>query len=121
MSSNVTSEILTVPGPTVPSLGDEANHLSRHAPMSEKKMDLGFTIAQHQSETCPTIKDAHQSVGLSVIEQSTTIPQTGERLITSRREYWLYIFYCMSHRPPHHADRVSLVIGGQGAGESGGV
>ena len=33
-------------------------------------------------------------VGLAVIEQKTVIPQTGERMITSQWEYWLFCVFC---------------------------
>ena len=96
MSSNVNTEILPTSTLTI-SPRDEADHLPPQTPLTEK-VDHRNTIAQHQSEIGPLVEDAHQSVGLSVIEQSTTIPLTGEQMTTTTKEYWLYIFYCTSHR-----------------------
>ena len=54
--------------------------------------DDGATL--HQQPAGPTLKDAHGSVGLALIEQGTAIPTTGERMIATRLEDWLYIVYC---------------------------
>ena len=75
------------------------DHEEPASPTDEKKVDFGTAdVRPIRPESLAgdglMVKDAHQSVGLSVIEQITTIPQTGQRMITSRMEYILYIFYC---------------------------
>ena len=70
------------------------------SPLDEKKeQHLGIAPVLSHSRSRgnhgnPTLDDAHHSVGLAVIEQKTTIPQTGERKVTTFWEYWLYIIYC---------------------------
>ena len=66
------------------------------SPDEEKKDQFGFTTDTSRVEHHPTLNDAHHSVGLAVIEQKSTIPQTGERKVTSKSEYWWYIIWCAS-------------------------
>ncbi len=74
------------------------------SPIDEQKNEYdGATLAQARSEHHPTLRDAHHSVGLAVIEQKSTIPQSGERKVASKLEYWCYVLY---------------YIGGQGVGTS---
>ena len=92
MSSNFNNDIAPVPTLTLSPSREDVYQQSPESPSTEKKVDFNTTVVHPHSG--PTIQDAHQSVGLSVIEQTTAIPQTGERMITTRREYWLYIVYC---------------------------
>ncbi|ORX37289.1 autophagy protein [Kockovaella imperatae] len=41
----------------------------------------------------PEYINAHQSVGLAVIEQQTIIPTTGARKVTTKKEYWAYVLW----------------------------
>jgi hypothetical protein len=65
-------------------------------PQDEKKDSVGLATSRSRVNPVhhPTLNDAHHSVGLAVIEQKSTIPQTGERKTTTKWEYWLYIIYC---------------------------
>ena len=69
------------------------------SPLEEKKDQYEDGIVTDVHYAHPTIGDAHRSVGLAVIEQKSTIPQTGQRKVASKLEYWLYIVWCKSLRP----------------------
>ena len=90
--SNTSNEI--APVATLPHSSAE-DDLSPESPYGEKKDAFDVASVRH-APTGPTVKDAHNSVGLALIEQGTTIPQTGERKMASKMEYWLYIVYCGS-------------------------
>lgn len=40
------------------------------------------------------VVDVQHSAGLAVIEQQRAVPTSGKRKITSKWEYWTFIFFC---------------------------
>jgi hypothetical protein len=49
-----------------------------------------------------TAADAKHSVGLALIDQVNTIPSAGDRIVTTKREYWSYVAFGQS--PCHGAE-----------------
>ena len=65
---------------------------------SEKDLPSAADLEKHAAhatvESSPEYLNAHESVGLAVIEQRHIIPITGERKITTKKEYWAYVLWC---------------------------
>lgn len=40
-----------------------------------------------------TAADAKRSVGLALIDQVNTIPSAGDRIVTTKKEYWSYVAF----------------------------
>lgn len=40
-----------------------------------------------------TATDAKHSVGLALIDQVNTIPSAGDRIVTTKKEYWSYVAF----------------------------
>ena len=40
-----------------------------------------------------TAADAKHSVGLALIDQVNTIPSAGDRIVTTKKEYWSYVAF----------------------------
>jgi hypothetical protein len=43
-----------------------------------------------------TAGDAKHSVGLALIDQVNTIPSAGDRIVTTKKEYWSYVAFGQS-------------------------
>lgn len=41
-------------------------------------------------------KSSEAKVGVAVVDQGRIIPLSGERKVTTRREYWAYCIFCQS-------------------------
>ena len=97
-----TNEVQAVPtlSRSSPEEDDTKAPFSPESPYGEKQLEASHVADVQHVSAGPTIKDAHNSVGLALIEQGTAIPQTGERLVTTKWEYWMYIVYCESNDAP---------------------
>lgn len=57
----------------------------------EKKMSFSEKAPETDVEKDGRV--AHNITGLAVVEQGNVIPTTGERKITTRKEYWCYCLF----------------------------
>ena len=54
-----------------------------------------------------TAADAKHSVGLALIDQVNTIPSAGDRIVTTKKEYWSYVAF--GQYPQFHVSEVELI------------
>jgi hypothetical protein len=62
-------------------------------PVADSKGDVEHVEVTHPP---PVPGNAHDTVGLAVLEQKSIIPTTGKRIPTSKLEYWTYCIFCVS-------------------------
>lgn len=79
---------------------------------NDKQQDKDLFVEHagaHQTLGMGKTSDApHDSVGIALIEQKNIIPSTGERVPTSKWEYWTFCVFCGSSFG-HLTLRLSLI------------
>jgi hypothetical protein len=95
MSNNNNNEI--TPLPAISRTGSFA-----HVDLNEKSEKHEITHIEDDEATIRgtgdgkphyTAADAKHSVGLALIDQVNTIPSAGDRIVTTKREYWSYVAF----------------------------
>lgn len=95
MSNNNNNEI--TPLPAISRTGSFA-----HVDIGEKSEKHEITHIEDDEATIRgtgdgkphyTAADAKHSVGLALIDQVNTIPSAGDRIVTTKKEYWSYVAF----------------------------
>ncbi len=108
MSVNPTDQS-SIPAPFSPPRDDEKHGVAALSPTEEKNAadvqhietvranprDRGLSVDGKTSV------DAHNNVGLAVLEQKHVIPTTGKRMPTSKWEYVTFCIFCESSALSH--------------------
>jgi hypothetical protein len=77
------------------------------------RVDLNEKSEKHEithiEDDEATIRGAKHSVGLALIDQVNTIPSAGDRIVTTKKEYWSYVAFGQ-YLLSYHAGKVELMI-----------